>query len=61
MWTTFAVGRKDRCDQFCKDLNHLVTVNNLDELRWHADDRYSRDWDAGTLTISHENFAETQL
>ena len=48
----FAVGVKSRCDQFCEDRNRLVRVNNLGELRWYADCRFSRDWDAGTLTIS---------
>ena len=54
----FAVRRKVRCDQFCEDLNHLVPIKNLGELRWYADCRYSRDWDAGTLTISQQTFAE---
>ena len=54
----FAVGRKARCDQFCEDLNRLVPINNLGELRWYAGCRYSRDWDAGTLTISQQAFAE---
>ena len=54
----FAVGRKARCDQFCEDLNHLVPIDNLGELRWYAGCRYSRAWDAGTLTISQQAFAE---
>ena len=54
----FAVGRNARCDQFCEDLNRLVPINNLGELRWYASCRYSRDWDAGTLTISQQAFAE---
>ena len=29
----FAVGRKTRCDQFCEDLNRLVPINNLGELK----------------------------
>ena len=53
----FAVGRRARCDQFCEDLNRLVPINNLGELRWYAGCRYSRDWDAGTLTISQQAFA----
>ena len=52
----FAVGRKARCDQFCEDSNRLVPINNLGELRWYAGCRYSRDWDAGTLTISQQAF-----
>lgn len=31
-----AVGREDRCDQFCDDLNGLDAINNLDEFRWYA-------------------------
>ena len=54
----FAVGVKSRCDQFCEDLNRLIPVNNLGELRWYAGCRFSRDWDAGTLTISQQDFAE---
>ena len=32
----FAAGLKARCDQFCEDLNRLVPISNLDELRWYA-------------------------
>ena len=50
----FAVGLKAtrRCDQFCEDVNRLVPINNMRMLRWYAGCRFSRDWDAGTLTIS---------
>ena len=54
----FAVGLNARCDQFCEDLNRLVPINNLGELRWYAGSRFSRDWDTGTLTISQQAFAE---
>ena len=54
----FAVGLKTRCGQFCEDLNRLVPINNLSELRWYAGSRFSRDWDIGTLTISQQAFAE---
>ena len=30
----FAVGRRSRCDRFYEDLNKLVLINNLGELRW---------------------------
>ena len=53
-----AVGLNARCDQFCEYLNRLVPINNLGELRWYAGCRFSRDWDAGTLTISQQSFAE---
>ena len=29
----FAVGKKERCDQFGKDLNRMVPVKNLGELK----------------------------
>ena len=54
----FAVGSKSRCDQFCEDLNRLVPINNLGELRWYSGCRFIRNWDAGTLTISQQAFAE---
>ena len=54
----FAVGRKERCDRFCEDLNHLVPINNLGELRWYAGCHYSWDKVAGLLTISHMSFTE---
>ena len=54
----FAVGLKARCDRFCEDLNRLVPINNLGELWWYAGCRFSRDWDAGTLKISQQAFAE---
>ena len=54
----FAVGRKAWCDQICEDLNSRVPINNLGQLRWNAGCRYSRDWDAGTLTTSRQTFAE---
>ena len=54
----FAVGSKSRCDQFCEDLNRLVSIINLCVLRWYAGCRFVRDWDAGTLTISQLAFAE---
>ena len=57
----FAVGWKARCDQLCEDLNRLVSINNFGELRWYAGCRYSRDWDAGTLTISQQAFAENTV
>ena len=54
----FAVGFKDRCHQFCDDLNPLVPINNLGELRWYSLCRFSRDWEAGRLAISQQSFAE---
>ena len=54
----FAVGRKERCDRFCEELNQLVPINNLGELRWYAGCHYSRDKVTGLLTISQKSFAE---
>ena len=54
----FAVGWKDRCDRLCDYLNRLVPINDLGKLRWCAGCRISRDWEAGTWTISQLSFAE---
>ena len=39
-------------------MNRLVPVNNLGWLRRCTGCRYFRDYDAGTLTISQQDFAE---
>ena len=44
----FAVGRKDRCDRFCVDLNGMIPLKNLGELKWYGGCFYSRDRDRGT-------------
>ena len=44
----FAVGLKSRCDVFRDELNRMVLVKNLGELRWYG----------GTLTISQKTFAD---
>ena len=49
----FAVGKKERCDQFGKDLGRLVPVKSLGELKWYSGCYYERDREAGRLTISH--------
>ena len=54
----FVVRVKSWYDQLCEDLNRLVPVNKLGELRWYAGCRFSWDWDVGTLTISQQAFAE---
>ena len=53
----FAVSRKGRCDRFCEDLNHLVPINSLGELRWCAG-HCSREKVARLLTISQQCFTE---
>ena len=52
------VGRKDKRDRFCEDLNHLVPIHNLGELRRYAGCHYSRDKVTGLLTTSHKCFTE---
>ena len=39
----FAVGKKERCDQFGEDVNRMVPVNNLGELKWYSSCFYERD------------------
>ena len=48
----FAVGKKERCDQFGEDLNRILPVKNLGELKWYSGCFYERDREAGRLTIS---------
>ena len=57
----FSVGRKSRCDQFGRDLNQYVPITNLGELRLYAGCHFSRDLDAGTITISQQTVAETMV
>ena len=54
----FAVGEKDRCDQFGRDLDQMIPVKNLGELRWYSGCFYERDWEKGDLKISQQMFAE---
>ncbi|CAB1120479.1 unnamed protein product [Ectocarpus sp. CCAP 1310/34] len=54
----FAVGQKERCDKFGEDLNEMVPVKNLGELRWYSACFYERDVERGLLRISQQRFAE---
>ena len=54
----FAVGQKKKCDRLCVDLNGMIPVKNLGELRWYGGYHYSRNRERGTLTISQQSFAE---
>ncbi|CAB1097046.1 unnamed protein product [Ectocarpus sp. CCAP 1310/34] len=54
----FAVGQKERCDKFGRDLNEMVPVKNLGELRWYSACFYERDVERGLLKISQQRFAE---
>ena len=56
--TYFAVEEKERCDQFGRDLNQMVPVKNLGELRWYSGCFCERDWAKGVLTISQQTFSE---
>ena len=54
----FAAGQKERCDQFGRDLNEMVPVKNLGELKWYSACFYERDLERGLLKISQQRFAE---
>ena len=54
----FAVGKKERCDQFGEDLNRMVPVKNLGELKWYSGCFYERDREAGRLKISQQTYTE---
>ena len=53
----FAVG-KERCDQFGEDLNRMLSVKNLGELKWYSGCFYERDREAGRLNISQQTYTE---
>ena len=52
----FDVGKKDRCDQFGRDLTEIVPVKNLGELLFFSGCLYERDWERGTLKISQPTY-----
>ena len=54
----FAVVLKSRCDVFRDELNRMVPVKNLGELRWYGGCHYTREREMGTLTISQKTFAD---
>ena len=54
----FAVGLKSRCDVFRDELDRMVPVKNLGELRWYGGCHYTREREMGTLTISQKTFAD---
>ena len=53
-----AVGLKSRCGVFRDELNRMVPVKNLAELRWYEGCHYTREREIGTLTISQKPFAD---
>ena len=38
---------KERCDQFGEDLNRMVPVKNLGELKWYSGRFYERERQGG--------------
>ena len=54
----FAVGLNSRCDVFRDELNQMVPVKNLGELKWYGGCHYIRKREMGTLTISQKRFAD---
>ena len=43
------------------ELNRMVPVKNLGELRWFGVCHYIREREMGTLTISHKTFADESV
>ena len=54
----FAVGKKERCYQFGKNLGRHVPVKSLVELKWYSGCYNERDREAGRLTISQHTYTE---
>ena len=54
----FVVGLKSRCDIFQDELNRMIPVKSLGELRWYGGCDYTREREMGTLTISQKTFAD---
>ena len=40
----FAIGKREGCDLFGRDLNQLASVKNLGELSWYSGCFYERDF-----------------
>ena len=49
---------KEGCDQFSEDLNRMVPVKNLEELKWYSGCFYERDREARRLKISQQTHTE---
>ena len=54
----FAVGLKSRCGVFRDELNRMVSVKNLGELRWYEGYYYTWEREMATLTTSQKMFAD---
>ena len=52
-------------DEPCKDFHAALTskfpTNNLDELTWYTSCAFKRNWELGTLDITHKAFFESML
>ena len=55
---TFAVGNNEKCDLFRRDMDQMLSVQNLEELRWYLGCFYLENWKKAVLTISQQIFAE---
>lgn len=53
----YSIGRKSRGDQFGRDLNKYVPIDNLGELRWFAGCRFEQDKRSGTIKMSQPAYA----
>ena len=54
----FAIGLKSRCEVFRDELNRMVPVKSLGELRRYGGYHYTREGKMGTLTISQTTIAD---
>ena len=54
----FAVELKSRCDVFRDELNRMVPVKNLGEVRWYGGYHYTREREMDTLKMSQNTFAD---
>ena len=54
----FAVRLKSTCDVFQGELNLMVPVKNLAELRWYGGYHYTWERERGSLAISRKKFAD---
>ena len=54
----FVVGLKCRCDVFRDELNRMVPVKNLGELKLYGGCPYTQEREMGTLTISQKMFSD---
>ena len=54
----FAAGLKSRCDVFQDELNRMIPLKNLGELRRYGGCHCTREREMGTLTISQKTLAD---